>query len=98
MTAADVAAFAEGIQLQDFTALPAQLEILEKDLGRVTVQEGKYHQVKRMFAARGKPVTALRRLRFGPLTLDDCLAPGDYRELTGEEEAALYRAASLCHE
>ncbi|MBO4926557.1 MAG: rRNA pseudouridine synthase [Clostridia bacterium] len=98
LTAADASAFAAGIALGDFTALPAELEILSPDTGRVTVREGKYHQVKRMFAARGKPVTALERVAFGPLTLDGGLAPGEYRELNAEETAALYAAAGIRHE
>lgn len=91
----DVQAFAAGIPLKDFTALPARLEMLSPDLGRVTVREGKFHQVKRMFAAVGKPVTELRRIRFGPLALDHALQPGAYRELTENEITALYRAAGL---
>ena len=98
LTEADAAAFLSGIELKDFTCLPARLEILPDHWGRVTVQEGKYHQVKRMFGARGKPVRELRRLSFGPLILDAGLAPGQYRELTGEEEAELYAAAGMRHE
>ena len=94
----DAAAFAAGISLGDFTALPAELEILAPDRGRVTVWEGKYHQIKRMFGAVGKPVKELRRLRFGPLDLDGALAPGQYRELTEKEIAALYAAAGIPHE
>ena len=94
----DAAAFARGIPLGDFTALPAQLDLLSSDTALVTVQEGKYHQVKRMFGARGKRVTALHRLSFGPLRLDETLAPGAFRELTGEEIAALYTAAGMTHE
>lgn len=91
----DIRIFAEGIPLKDFTALPASLEIISPSLGRLTVQEGKYHQVKRMFGARGKPVTRLHRLSFGPIPLDEALAPGEYRELTDEEAAALYEAAGI---
>lgn len=94
----DVSAFAAGIPLKDFTALPARLEILAPDRGRVTVQEGKFHQVKRMFQAVGKPVLELRRLRFGPLSLDEGLLPGQHRELKEEETAALYAAAGMKHE
>lgn len=93
----DREAFAAGIAFKDFTALPAALDIIGPDLARVTVREGKYHQVKRMFAARGKPVTALRRLRFGPIRLDEALQPGQYRELTEEEAAALYAAAGMTY-
>ena len=98
LNAEDIAAFARGIEFKDFTALPAKLEILSADTALVTVQEGKYHQVKRMFGARGKPVTALHRLSFGPLKLDKSLSPGAFRELTGEEIAALYAAAGMTHE
>ncbi|MBQ9264125.1 MAG: rRNA pseudouridine synthase [Clostridia bacterium] len=98
LTTEDVDAFEAGIPLKDFTALPAKLEIIAPDTGLVTVQEGKYHQVKRMFGARGKPVMALHRLSFGPLALDDALLPGQYRELTEEETAALYRAAGMTDE
>lgn len=91
----DAAAFAAGIPLKDFTALPAKLEVLAENRARVTVQEGKYHQVKRMFGARGKPVLALHRASFGPLQLDETLCPGQFRELTGEETAALYTAAGM---
>ena len=94
----DVEAFAAGIPLGDFTALPAKLEILAPDVGLATVREGKFHQVKRMFGAVGKPVRALHRLRFGPLSLDETLSPGDYRELNDEEIAALYAAAGMKHE
>ena len=87
----DVAAFAEGLTLADGTVcLPARLEILRPDLGQVTVFEGKYHQVKRMFAARGKHVTALHRVSVGGLELDAALTPGDFRELTGAELAAVF--------
>ncbi|HEY0828756.1 MAG TPA: pseudouridine synthase [Bacilli bacterium] len=55
----------------------------------LTIQEGKFHQVKRMFLARGKKVTFLKRLSMGPLRLDDSLAPGEYRELTENELAVL---------
>ena len=95
LTEEDAAAFAAGIPLKDFTALPARLEILAPTRARVTVREGKYHQIKRMFGARGKPVAALRRVRFGPLCLDEALRPGAFRELTEEEAAALYKAAGM---
>ena len=94
----DIDAFAAGLPLGDFTALPAKLEILAPDRGRVTVREGKFHQVKRMFQATGKPVRQLRRLSFGPLTLDEALQPGQYRELDEGEIAALYAAAGMEHE
>lgn len=98
LTEDDEAAFRQGIALKDFTAMPALLERVEENLGRVTVQEGKYHQVKRMFGSRGKKVLSLHRERFGPLVLDGALLPGEYRELTEKEIAALYEAAGKTYE
>ncbi len=98
LTKEDEAAFAEGIPLKDFIAMPALLERVEDTLGRVTVQEGKYHQVKRMFGARGKKVLSLHRAAFGFLQLDEGMEPGDYRELTEKEIAALYAAAGKEYE
>ena len=93
LTEKDVAAFAAGMTLSDFTAQPALLQILaageESSLGRVTLGEGKFHQVKRMFAAVGHEVQTLHRPSFGPLTLDPGLAPGQWRELTERELEAL---------
>lgn len=85
----DVLAFAKGIVLKDLTCLPAQLEILAPDRCRVTVQEGKFHQVKRMLQNRGKEVIYLKRRSVGPLALPPELAKGDYRPLTLEELEAL---------
>ncbi len=91
---ADCAAFAAGLALGDFTALPARLEPLPGQCAaRVAVCEGKFHQVKRMFQARGRQVLYLKRLSFGGLALDERLAPGAWRDLTDEEAAALYAAA-----
>lgn len=87
---ADIQAFQAGIALSDFTARPARLEILEPDLGRLTITEGKFHQVKRMFAARGKPVLRLHRESVGGVSLDPALECGKFRPLTAEEEGALY--------
>lgn len=87
---ADCRAFQAGIVLGDGTkCLPARLELLEPGLCRVTVREGKFHQVKRMLASRGLPVQALKREAMGPLTLDEGLAPGEIRPLTKEELDAL---------
>ena len=95
LTQADVEAFAAGLTLSDFTAAPAELVLVAPCTGRVTVHEGKFHQIKRMFEARGRTVTRLHRESFGPLTLSDGLPAGQWRELTPEETAALYRAASM---
>lgn len=93
LDAADAAAVEEGITLADgYTCLPGTLELLEGG-GRayITLREGKYHQIKRMMAARGKPVTYLKRVRFGPLVLDETLPKGGWRALTEEEISALFR-------
>ena len=90
LTEADREAFRQGMTLADGTrCLPAELEPLETP-GQclVTLREGKYHQVKRMLAARGKPVTYLKRLSMGPLTLDPSLPPGAWRPLEDDEIAA----------
>ena len=90
---ADCRAFAAGMTLGDgLECLPAGLEILSagaESEALVTLREGKFHQVKRMLAARGKPVLYLRRVRMGILTLDPALGPGEYRELTEAEHQSL---------
>ena len=86
----DIAAFAAGMTLGDgLECLPAGLEILSPTEAFVTLREGKFHQVKRMLAARGKPVLYLKRLSMGRLRLDPALAPGAWRMLTEEERSAL---------
>ena len=81
-TEADVAAFAAGITLKDGTLCkPAELEPLGPGESRVTLTEGKYHQVRRMLASLGHPVSYLKREREGSLTLGD-LPKGEYRELS----------------
>lgn len=80
----------EGLVLEDGTrTLPARLEIQKEDEILLTIQEGKFHQVKRMFEALGARVVYLKRLSMGPLKLDAGLLPGQYRPLTGQELAAL---------
>ena len=95
-TEEDCAAFARGIVLGDGTkCLPARLELPRPGLCRVTVREGKFHQVKRMLAGRGLPVKALKRVSMGPLKLDETLEEGRVRPLTEKEIAALRQAAGL---
>ena len=69
--------------------MPAKLKVIENlgDMSKVevTIQEGKFHQVKRMFEARGKKVEYLRRIKFGNIDIDESLNEGEYRELTQEE-------------
>ena len=99
MTDADVETFAQGIPLKDFTCQPAKLELVsidrEKDqsLVRVTIAEGKFHQVKRMVAYCGKEVMDLQRLTMGTLTLDENLKRGEWRRLTKEELEGLLESA-----
>ena len=91
MTDEDIETFAQGIPLKDFTCQPAKLELVsidrEKDqsLVRVTIAEGKFHQVKRMVAYCGKEVVDLQRLTMGTLTLDEDLKRGEWRRLSKEE-------------
>ncbi len=94
--AADAAAFAEGLLLGDgLQCLPARLEPLGGGECLVTLREGKFHQVKRMLASRGKPVLYLKRLAMGPLRLEPELAEGQCRFLTPEELSALREACGL---
>lgn len=90
-------AFARGIALQDFVCAPAMLEIDACD-GRnchVTLEEGKFHQVKRMFAARSKQVQRLQRISIAGLALDETLEPGQYRPLREAEIDFLFGQAGI---
>lgn len=92
LSTADVDAFASSITLKDGTGLlPAALSIDENDdhAGYVTISEGKYHQIKRMFAARNNRVVYLKRISMGPLSLDESLPEGGFRELTDDEVTLL---------
>ena len=91
----EVAAFASGLSLSDFEAAPADLTPLPGNQARVTIHEGKFHQVKRMFAAVEREVLALHRETFGSLVLDEALPCGQWRELTEAEASALYRDAQM---
>jgi len=89
----DCRAFEAGMVLGDGLACqPAGLEILtagDESEVHVTLREGKFHQVKRMLADRGKPVLYLERIKMGNLTLDPSLSRGEYRFLTDDEVASL---------
>ncbi|MCZ8512114.1 pseudouridine synthase [Paenibacillus filicis] len=94
---ADAIAFRHGVELDDgYKTMPAELRILEtmkpaaagspsESRIELTIMEGKFHQVKRMFQAVGKRVVFLKRITMGPLSLDSSLQAGRYRELTSEE-------------
>lgn len=87
----ETALFASGtlaLKGDDTPLLPARLEILEDRRARLTIREGRYHQVRRMFAAAGNHVLALERVTFGPLALG-VLAPGAWRVLSADERAHL---------
>ena len=96
MTQEDVETFAKGIPLKDFTCQPAKLELVSIDaeknqsLVRVTIAEGKFHQVKRMVAYCGKEVVDLQRVTMGTLVLDENLEQGEWRRLTKEELEVLF--------
>ena len=93
VTEEDVIKFKEGVTLEDgYFTKPGELTILssgEESEIELTIMEGKFHQVKRMFEAVGKKVTYLKRVSMGTLQLDESLELGDYRPLTEEELMAL---------
>lgn len=90
----DVESFKLGVTLDDeYKCLPAGLQIIESDENgakvQVTIHEGKFHQVKKMFNSLGKNVVYLRRIKFGPIDLDLNLKEGEYRELSEIEVESL---------
>jgi 16S rRNA pseudouridine516 synthase len=93
VTEEDIIAFRKGVILDDgYATKPGELNILksgERSDIELTITEGKFHQVKRMFEAVGKKVVYLQRLSMGPLQLDETLELGEYRELTEEELQSL---------
>jgi 16S rRNA pseudouridine516 synthase len=104
LTQAHVKAFADGIAIHDkskneamVTLKPAKLTLIQTEgdekEARVTIVEGKYHQIKRMFAAVGCRVTYLKRLSMGGIYLDEALQPGEFRPLTEEEIQVLQNAS-----
>jgi 16S rRNA pseudouridine516 synthase len=98
VTADDCERFAEGVLLDDgYLTKPGQLKILKSDEVseiELTITEGKFHQVKRMFESVDKRVVYLKRISMGPLLLDETLPLGTYRELT-EQELLLLNEISL---
>jgi 16S rRNA pseudouridine516 synthase len=83
--------FAEGFYFafEDLTTQPAELTVLDSHRARLSIVEGRYHQVKRMFGFFNNKVTRLHRASMGPLLLDPQLAPGQYRTLTADEIAMI---------
>lgn len=88
------ARFAQGIYFayEDITTSPAQIELLSESSCILTIYEGRYHQIKRMFAAVGNRVQSLHRLSMGEIVLDKNLKPGEYRALTKREIDAIKQA------
>lgn len=85
-TARDARAFAAGLTLEDgYVTKPASLTILPDARAEVVIEEGKYHQIKRMFACVGRHVRYLKRIKMNRLPLDETLLPGAMRELTQQE-------------
>ena len=74
-----------GLELSDFTSKPCKVELASPSSGEITVTEGKYHQIKRMFHAVGSEITYLERVTFAGLELDENLACGEWRELSADE-------------
>lgn len=93
VTEEDISLFEKGVDIgEEKLTKPAKLKIIKSDMVseiELTITEGRFHQVKRMFQAVGKEVIYLKRLSMGPLTLTDDLEPGKYRPLTTEERNAL---------
>lgn len=92
--------FAEGIRIdEELTALPAKMKILNaqetESEAELTIYEGKFHQVKRMFEAVGLTVTYLKRISMGSLVLDESLGKGGFRPLTKEERETLLKEAGM---
>lgn len=87
ISTACVEAFARGMHFpfEDIVTRPARLEILEPRLARISLTEGRYHQIKRMFGRFRNPVLSLHRTQIGTITLDPALAPGTYRALLPSE-------------
>ena len=83
-----------GIELKDFTSKPCSVALDDAEHGTITVTEGKYHQIKRMFLAVGSEITFLERISFGGIELDEKLGRGQWRELTDDEKTRLLAAAN----
>ena len=89
----DIVKLEQGVDIgEERRTLPAKVDTIDAKTIYLTIHEGKFHQIKRMLHAVGNGVTALKRISFAGLYLDDSLKPGEYRELTNQEVAALYEA------
>lgn len=91
LTKDDIACLQQGIQLDDFKCKPAIVKVCAPCMLHLTIQEGKFHQVKRMMIALGHEVTYLKRIRFASLSLDETLPLGEWRYLSEDEIMQLNR-------
>ena len=93
LSEADILKLTEGVDIgEEALTLPARVQVLDVSHIILTIHEGKFHQVKRMLKAVDNEVLSLKRISFGPLQLDEDLAPGAFRELTQQEIASLQSA------
>ena len=92
----DIDRLEQGVDIgEDRLTLPAKIEVRSENIIHLTIQEGKFHQVKRMLQAVNNQVTALKRIRFGDIILDEKLAPGEYRALIPQEEICLKKGQAM---
>ncbi|MCI9292228.1 MAG: rRNA pseudouridine synthase [Erysipelotrichaceae bacterium] len=98
LTKDDLRQIAQGIQLKDFTTKPAIVKEYDDCILHLTIQEGKFHQIKRMMEALGHNVVYLKRIRFGDLWLDESLDLGEWRYLSEDEIQQLRRNGEQQHE
>ena len=89
LSEADISALESGVDIGGYLTKPCHVELTGEREGRITIIEGKYHQIKLMMEAVHNQITYLERITFGPLSLDAALARGEWRELTAEEIDAL---------
>lgn len=95
LTQTEVELFEVGLKIGDWQCRPAQLMLREAQQAELIIEEGKFHQVKRMLVAVGREVTSLKRLRHGPISLEGIEKQGQIRPLQDGEISALYEATSL---
>ena len=89
----DISALEAGVDIGGYVTKPCRVEMTGETEGKITISEGKYHQIKLMMEARKNKITFLERVAFGSLTLDGTLPRGGWRMLTDEEIASLYKDA-----
>lgn len=89
---AEAARLCEGVDIGGYVTKTSKVDMVDHGEGYITLTEGKFHQIKRMFEAVGSSVTYLRRMEFATITLDEALSEGEWRELTEEEIERLRKA------